>query len=152
MVKFGKKFFFDAKYEKKTKRKLIIGGIILALILILIIILVISLNSKKKKENPKVSNDILLRTELSTEVNKELPDKTSYFEKLANTDLDKITIKYPDNMEIDVNVDSCPAEQLEKINSILDGTSEEKLEDYKCIKYVPSKIGNYDVSIMVNKN
>ena len=151
MVKFGKKFFFDAKYEKKTKRKLIIGGIILALILILIIILVISLNSKKKQENPKLSNDILLRTELSTEVNKELPDKTSYFEKLANTDLDKITIKYPDNMEIDVNADSCPAEQLEKINSILDGTSEEKLEDYKCIKYVPSKIGNYDVSIMVNK-
>lgn len=151
MVKFGKKFFFDAKYEKKTKRRLIIGGIILVIIIIILIILIVSLSKNNKDKGKKINNDILLRTELTTEVNKSLPDKTSYFEKLSNTDLDKITITYPDNMNIEVNADDCPIEQIDAINSILDGTSDAKLEDYECIKYVPSKIGAYDVKITLDK-
>ncbi len=152
MVKFGKKFFFDAKYEKKTKRKIVIGSIFLAIILIIIVILVITHNKKNdKKDNPKINDNILLRTEVSTEVNKELPDKTTYFEKLANTNLDEIKITYPDDMEIKLNADECPIEELDTINSILDGTSEGNIEDYKCIKYVPSKIGTYDININYDK-
>lgn len=152
MVKFGKKFFFNATYEKKTKKKLIIGGIILAVVIIAIIILLIALNNKdsNKKQNNKINSDILLRDKVTTEVNAALPDKTSYFEKLANIDLDKITLTYPETMGVSVNAESCPTDQLEEINSILDGTKEGNLEDFKCIKYVPTNIGTFEVNINLN--
>lgn len=151
MVKFGKKFFFDAKYEKKTKRKLIIiGSIVLVAVIILIIILISIFKKNNNSNNPKINNNILLRQVVNTEVNKALPDKTSYFEKLANTDLDKITLTYPDNLEIGINADDCPKENLEAINNILDKTSDEPLENYTCIKYVPVKTGTYDVLLNYN--
>ena len=150
MVKFGKKFFFKATYEKKAKRRLIIGSIIGAIILIILIILLISFINKKPKNKNKISNDILLRSKITTEVNSTLPDKTSYFEKLANTNLDKITINYPEEMGIEPNVDECPIESLENINNILDGTTEGSLDEYECIKYVPTKLGTFKVNINVN--
>lgn len=150
MVKFGKKFFFDAKYEKKTKRKLIIGAIILAIFIIVLIILISHFNKEDKKDNPKVNENILLRSELLTEVNKVLPDKTNYFQKLSNTNLDDIIVNYPDDFEMTINVQNCPEESLTDINSILDGTKEGKLDDYSCIYWVPSKIGTYDIKITIN--
>lgn len=151
MVKFGKKFFFDAKYEKKTKRKLIIGGIILAIAIIVLIILLNFFKKEDKKEtNPKVNENISLRKELLTEVYKALPDKTSYFEKLSNTNLDDVTITYPNNMKTDINVENCPSDSLEEINNILDGTSKGNLDDFSCIYWVPSEIGTYDVNIHIN--
>lgn len=151
MVKFGKKFFFDAKYEKKTKRRLIIGGIILAVaIIVLIVLLIFFKKEDKKNNNSKVNENISLRAELLTEVYKALPDKNSYFEKLSNTNLDEITITYPDNMETVINADNCPSESLEEINSILDGTKEGNLNDYSCIYWMPSEIGVYDVKININ--
>ena len=150
MVKFGKKFFFDAKYEKKTKRKLIIGGIILAVAIIVLIILLNFFKKEDNKTNPKVNDDILLRSELLTEVYKSLPEKNSYFEKLSNTNLDEITITYPDNLETDINADNCPSDILEEINNILDGTNEGNLDDYSCIYWVPSEVGIYDVKINID--
>ena len=119
MVKFGKKFFFNAAYEKKTKKRLIIGGIILAIVIIALIILIVTIINKNKEKSPnKISSDILLRNKITSEVNAALPDKASYFEKLANIDLDKITITYPDEMKVSVNASKCAANQLEEINNI----------------------------------
>lgn len=150
MVKFGKKFFFDASYTKKAKRKMIIGG---GILIVGIIILLVSLSFFKKDEkvDKKKGNTILLRDEVSTEINLALPDKTSYFEKLENVKLDNISIKYPENLELSVNVDECPVESVETINSIFDGTVEGNLDDYDCIKNVPTKIGSYEVIISLNK-
>lgn len=150
MVKFGKKFFFDAKYEKKTKRKLIIGAIILV---IAIIVLVVLLNFFKKDENnnPKVNNNILLRGEVLTEVYKSFPEKSSYFEKLSNTNLDDITITYPKELERTINIDNCPSDLLNEINSVLDGTLVGNLEDYSCVYNVPTEIGVFDVKVNINK-
>lgn len=151
MVKFGKKFFFNAAYEKKTRKRLIIGGIILAIVIIALIILIVTIINKNKEKSPnKISSDILLRNKITSEVNAALPDKASYFEKLANIDLDKITITYPDEMKVSVNASKCPADQLEEINNILDGTKDGNIEDFQCIYYVPTQIGTFEVNINLN--
>lgn len=151
MVKFGKKFFFDATYVKKSRRKLIIIG---SCVVVLIICLIFGMSKIAKKKKPgggKVNSNIILRQEIKTEVKSSLPDKASYFEKLENTDLNKIEIIYPDNFETDIDASKCPEGLLGEINSILDGTKEGKIEDYECITKVSKKVGNYDIKVVYDK-
>lgn len=153
MVKFGKKFFFNATYTKKTKRRTIIFGILGIIILIVLICCIGSCTSKKKNKTNKnkISNNVALREVLETSVNSKFPETITYFNKISNIDISKVTVTYPENMPTTYNVDDCSEEDLPKINNILDKTSDEPIENYTCAYKVPSQIGQYDVTVNVNQ-
>lgn len=152
MVKFGKKFFFNASYTKKTKRRTIIIGIIAIILLIVLICCLGSCSNKKAKKNKnKISNEVAIRKTLQTQVNSALPETVTYFEKISKIDISTVTVTYPEDMPITYNVDKCDEETKLKVNDILDGTSKESITTYECAYKMPSKVGEYDVTVTINK-
>lgn len=150
MVRFGRKFFFDTKHSKKRR---LITYLIGALILIFLIIIIALIVKAVKKPKPKPANktQIVLRTEVPAEIYEILPEKTAYFEKLENFDIDKITITYPDYLPLEENYDECTDVQIGILEEIKNGKSAEDYEDpYACVKYMPTGIGSYDVTVNYN--
>ena len=148
MVKFGRKFFFDSKHSKKRK---IITYIVIGIVALLVLILLFKLlgmATKKKIVKPK-KTEIVVRKEVKTEIYAPLPDKTVYFEELANFNVDDIIISYPSNLPLDAVYDDCSKDAMkiiEKIDKDKDLTKEEE-EATACIKYVPNTLGIYDVTV-----
>ena len=151
MVKFGRKFFFDTKHSKKRRIiTYIIAGVAL-LFLIIILALIIKKFNKKPKQPKNKDPKVVIRTELHTELYDQLPEKTSYFEKLENFDVDKITITYPTYLPVEEVYDECSDEQIGIIEEIKNGKDASNYKDpYACVKYVPTGIGSYDVTVNFN--
>ena len=151
MVKFGRKFFFDTKHSKKRRIvTFIIAGVV---ILFLIIILALIIRGITKKKPKPVNKDpkVVIRESLDTELYNTMPEKTAYFEKLENFDLDKITVTYPEYLPVEESYDECTDEQLGVLEEIKNGKDATNYEDpFACVKYVPTGIGSYDITVNFN--
>ena len=150
MVKFGRKFFFDNKHSKKTR---IITLAIIAIIIIGLIIFFASTRFFKSKPSNKPEEKIIIRKELEVEVNSTMPEKTSYFEKLENFDVNKITVTYPDNLPLENNLGNCTQEQIDVITNIETNGApiEEGTDPYACVTKIPYAIGSYDITVNFNE-
>ena len=152
MVKFGRKFFFDTKHSKKRKIiTYVIAGVVI-LFLIILLALIIRAVKKKKPSKPKTNKtEIVLRTEIDAELYSVLPDKTAYFEKLENFDINNIKITYPSYLPLDPVYDNCSDDELKIIEEIRNGKNEDDYKDpYACVSYMPTGIGAYDVTVNYN--
>ena len=152
MVKFGRKFFFDTKNSKKKRllSYILIGvGIILFIIILALILRFI--NARKGKKPKNNGPQIVIRTELGTEIYKPLPDKTAYFEVLENFDVNDITVTYPDYLPLEPTYDACSEQELKNLEDIQNGKDPNEFENpYACVNYVPTGIGAYDVKVSFN--
>ncbi len=149
MVKFGRKFFFDTKHSKKRRIiTYIIAGILLILLIVIIALIIRGINKKKPKTPKAVKTAVILRKEVPAEINEPLPDKTAYFEKLENFDINKITIKYPDYLPLAEAYDNCNDDELKILEEIKNGKPASDYENpYACVGYSPTGIGAYDVTV-----
>ncbi|MBQ9833791.1 MAG: InlB B-repeat-containing protein [Bacilli bacterium] len=149
MVKFGRKFFFDNKHSKKTR---IITIAVIGVLVIGLILFFTTTRFFKSKGSTKPEEKIIIRNELEVEVNSIMPEKTSYFEKLENFDVDKILISYPENLPLENSLDNCTQEQIDVITNIETNNTpiEEGSDPYACVTKIPYAIGNYDITINFN--
>lgn len=149
MVKFGRKFFFDNKHSKKRK---IITIVVIACIAVGLIIFFTTTRFFKTKPSAKPKETIVVREELKLEINSPLPEKTSYFEKLENFDIDKIKVTYPENLPLEDNYDNCSEEEIITITSLM--ISGDPIEDgtdpFACVVKTASAIGKYDINVNFN--
>ena len=151
MVKFGRKFFFDTKHSKKRRIvTYIIAGVVVLFLIIILALIIRGIKGKKKPVKPKETK-VVVRTELDTELYDLLPEKTSYFEKLENFDVDKITVTYPDYLPKEEAYDECTEDQIKVLEAIKNGKDASSYENpYDCVRYKPTGIGSYDVTVNFN--
>lgn len=149
MVKFGRKFFFDTKHSKKRRIiTYIVIGLLVILAIVIIALILRNINSKKSKKPSKSKTEIVLRSELSTELYAPLPDKTAYFEKLENFDVNNIVISYPSYLPLEPTYDNCNEEELKVLDEIKNGKDASEFDNPEaCVTYVPTGIGSYDVTV-----
>ena len=149
MVKFGRKFFFDSKHSKK--RGILWYVIVAAIAIFLLFILALIIRTIKHKPKTAPSKQIVIREKLTTGLYEELPDKTAYFKKLSNFDIEDIKVTYPDYLPLEENYDNCTDEETTIIEEIKGGKSAALYENpYACVTYVPTAIGSYDVTVNYN--
>ena len=144
MVKFGRKFFFN---ERHTRKGGLLKYILIALVIIvLLIVIALIIHAVNKKGNNKT--EIILRKELNNQQNEALPDKTAYFKKLTNFNVDDIEITYPDYLPLEDSYDDCTEAELKIIEEIKGGKDEGLYDNpYACVTKVTPKIGSYDVKV-----
>lgn len=145
-----KRFIFDESYIKKYAKRdrlkwLIVGLSVLVLIIIIIVVILATRNNKNKPTPTPAVPTFKLKEELKVESGSKLPDKTDYFETLENIDENEITIKYPDEFELNYDTSLCTEEEKEEIFS----TDEPNYDDYECVSNYLSTPATYGITIIL---
>lgn len=127
-----KRFIFDEnyikRYAKKDKTKwLIIGVCSLFLILAIIMVVLATRNHSTKKPQEKLPS-YEVKEELVIESGSSIPEYADYFNKLENVSSKDIKLIYPEEFEINYDLNSCSDEDMEKINE-----SDANLDDFDCV-------------------
>lgn len=145
-----KRFIFDEEYRKKYAKKdsikwLIIGASALVVILIIIfIILGSSKNDGKKKKPDPVKASYIIKEEIKLEAGDGIPSVKDYFSKLENIDVNTIKITYPEDFEINYDMQACTEEEINQINS-----DETKIDTFECVNQYLKTPATYGVTLKV---
>lgn len=150
MVKFGKKFFFNTKYMKKSRTITIISIITVVLLIITTYFITSQFYEGNNKTPQKVVQPY---EELNINLFDELPYMLSYFKGLENTKISDIKVTYPDNFTYTEDTINCSEEQIKTINAIKNGEKTEANinEAFSCVKYKTNLAGSFNVKITVEK-
>lgn len=146
MVKFGKKFFFNATYVKKNKTILVV--ICLTLItLVVATMLITKYTSFDKNENLK--KDAIVYENIDIKLFGKIPYSIQYFKSIENVKLSDIKITYPDDFKLQEDLSSCSEEEKKKIEEIRNSNTPNEAKDnsFNCISYIATEVGRYNVAI-----
>lgn len=149
MVKFGKKFFFNATYSKKNRTVTIIA--ILTVILLIVTTFFIT-SQFYDNSNPK-NQKIEVYEEINIKLFDKLPYMLTYFKHLENVKITDIKLKYPDNFSYTEDTVGCTEEEITLINSIKNGENTEANIDeaFSCVSYKSNIAGSFNVKITIGK-
>lgn len=149
MVKFGKKFFFNATYAKKNRT----ASIIIVSTVILLIVTTFFITSNFYNNSTANNSVIELYEKNNIKLFDRLPYMLSYFKTIENVKIKDIKILYPDNFSYIEDTIGCSEEQITLINSIKNGqNTEANIEEaFSCISYKTNIAGEFNVKIQIGK-
>lgn len=149
MVKFGKKFFFNATYTKKNR----LTTIIVIITIILLIVTTFFLTSQFYNNTNYQNQKIELYKEVKIKLFDKLPYMLSYFKHIENVKIQDIKVIYPDNFSYTEDTIGCSEEEIKLINSIKNGeNTDANIESaFSCVSYKSNISGSFNVKVTVGK-